>query len=157
MGKPVRAKKRYDELYQCSKCKEVHTVQRTRRVLKEIGHTKHMYCGGCKRTTLHYNRGLATIGRLNKYINNLAWYMSVYNKDLNCIFVHIPKTGGTSIADILGGTGHKNIAYFLTFFRSHTKFIDISDTFKFAFVRDPYERSISATAQLGYVSSKSMI
>jgi hypothetical protein len=62
---------------------------------------------------------------------------------LRCIFVHIPKTGGISIAKSLFGNwggGHIKIrGYQLLYSRA-----DYNDYFKFAFVRNPWDRLLSA-------------
>lgn len=62
--------------------------------------------------------------------------MSVYNPDHNVLFIHVPKTAGTSMerAPFLGSGGHQTI-------REYT---DIPESaFKFSFVRNPWDRLIS--------------
>lgn len=62
--------------------------------------------------------------------------MTVVNQQKKYIYVHIPKTAGTSIESIVGGLGHKTIGHVLN--RDNEKY------FKFAFVRNPYDRFVSA-------------
>lgn len=60
-----------------------------------------------------------------------------------CIFVHVPKTGGTSIKKALFGTrgaGHRSLRSYKIIFRKR----EFSDYFKFAFVRNPWDRVVSA-------------
>ena len=62
--------------------------------------------------------------------------MSFYNPELNALFIHVPKTAGTSIKRtglFLGGT-HQTIS----------EFDLLDDTFKFAFVRNPWDRFVSS-------------
>jgi chondroitin 4-sulfotransferase 11 len=68
--------------------------------------------------------------------------MSVFNRDYNVIFIHVPKTAGTSMErnEFLGWGGHDEI----------TRFMDqpgYEDAWKFAFVRNPWDRYVSAWAQ----------
>ena len=56
------------------------------------------------------------------------------------IFVHIPKTGGTSIENFFGGCNKKHRS--LSKMYNHLLF-DIKDYFKFTFVRNPYDRIVS--------------
>jgi len=61
----------------------------------------------------------------------------------NCIFVHIPKTGGVSIATALFGRrfgGHRTLRQFQLLYDRDR----IDSMFKFAFVRDPWSRLASA-------------
>lgn len=65
--------------------------------------------------------------------------MSIINEEQNYIFVHVPKTAGTSMESILGGTGHTNL-YEL---RKRVK-SNFNDYLRIAFVRNPYDRFVSA-------------
>ena len=84
--------------------------------------------------------------------------MSLYNREKNFIFIHIPKTGGTSMESIgwLGEGYNKH--YDMEFFKKaygNDPDIDFDNLFKFAFVRDPYTRFASGV--LGHaVSSNKM-
>lgn len=68
--------------------------------------------------------------------------MSVVSTKYNCIHVHIPKTAGTSIRQILGGGGHSTIKELHQFIPRNTD-IDWDSLFKFAIVRNPWDRMIS--------------
>lgn len=60
-----------------------------------------------------------------------------------CIFVHIPKTGGISVANSLfgrHGAGHDSLWWYQLVF-DHEEF---DSYFKFAFVRNPWDRLVSA-------------
>ena len=86
--------------------------------------------------------------------------------DLKCVFVHIPKTAGTSIEQVLypllsnDGTvisGMSDTNLFAGWNKEHKFWMhhatmqqinelyekDVSNYFKFSFVRNPYERAIS--------------
>lgn len=61
----------------------------------------------------------------------------------NCIFVHIPKTGGVSVARSLFGTlggGHRTV----TDYRDEMGIFFLEQSFKFTFVRHPVSRLFSA-------------
>ena len=62
--------------------------------------------------------------------------MSIFNREHNVLFIHVPKTAGTSMERcfFLGGGGHKTIR----------DFPEAQDAFRFAFVRNPWDRFISA-------------
>ena len=70
--------------------------------------------------------------------------MSVYNFDLNCIYIHVPRTAGASMETLFGLSGHKDIMFYKTFFKHLSTGIEFEDVFKFAFVRNPYDRFVSA-------------
>jgi len=60
-----------------------------------------------------------------------------------CIFIHIPKTAGTSVNKALFGNrggGHKSARYYKQIFGVST----YKRYFKFTFVRNPYSRLLSA-------------
>ncbi len=65
------------------------------------------------------------------------------SKKMNCIFVHVPKSAGISVSQGLFGSragGHLPLSYYLWFYGP--KRFDAS--FKFAFVRNPVSRVLSA-------------
>ncbi|RMF76834.1 MAG: chondroitin 4-O-sulfotransferase [Acidobacteria bacterium] len=62
---------------------------------------------------------------------------------LGCLFVHVPKTGGVSVARALFGHlagGHRTVDEYLVLY-GHLRFARL---FRFAFVRDPFTRLESA-------------
>ena len=64
-----------------------------------------------------------------------------------CIFLHMPKTAGRSITNALGGQGDIEDLYWHETQNEHKKYIEkrIYDSyFKFAFVRNPWDRILSA-------------
>lgn len=69
--------------------------------------------------------------------------MSIYRPDHNVLFIHIPKTAGTSMErkEFLGGGGHCPV------WLLETVIPHIDQVFKFAFVRNPYARFLSAFFQ----------
>jgi len=67
-----------------------------------------------------------------------------------CVFIHIPKTGGTSIRNIrnIRNSNTKVIA------REVTIPSEWDEYFKFAFVRNPYDRAISAWHAFGGLKNR---
>jgi len=75
--------------------------------------------------------------------------MSVANLNYNVIFIHVPKTAGSSMEhrEFTGGGGHQDIRTYKRIFE--LGFIGLpkwEDMFKFGFVRHPYERAAAAFA-----------
>lgn len=91
---------------------------------------------------------------INIYIRNYDYYKNLKcyddpNNPLNlyfrnkCIFVHIPKTGGSSIKKSVFhnmGMNHLTIRDYKFIFSN----IEFNNFFKFAFVRNPWERLVSS-------------
>jgi chondroitin 4-sulfotransferase 11 len=63
-----------------------------------------------------------------------------YPNRCRCIFIHIPKTAGTSVAMALFGEGSRHVPYF-EFERANPR--KFQRFFKFAFVRNPWDRLVS--------------
>lgn len=63
------------------------------------------------------------------------------NDRLKAIFIHIPKTAGTSVADSVFGTSSFHIPLTRYYLYDPQRF---RDYFKFCFVRNPYDRARSA-------------
>lgn len=87
---------------------------------------------------------------------NRAWFAKLYKTtfghffynpftsemiEKKILFIHIPKTGGSSVASALIGkpTGHPYLYEFFLSNKNYTK-----DFFKFCVVRNPYDRLVSA-------------
>jgi len=70
--------------------------------------------------------------------------MSLYCKKYNYIFIHNPKTAGTTMANLLErvgsskNSGHRSIESY------KKEGIDLESTFKWGFSRNPYDRLVSA-------------
>ncbi|PKH03425.1 hypothetical protein CXF72_06340 [Psychromonas sp. MB-3u-54] len=66
-----------------------------------------------------------------------------YTKQYKCIFIHIPKTAGTSILTcLMGDKIYREHASYFDFQRIDTHRFD--EYFKFCFVRNPYDRAVSS-------------
>ena len=73
--------------------------------------------------------------------------MSICNLNSKVVFIHNPKTAGTSMEhkEFIGGGGHQNIEYFKRAFElSFRGLPKWEEMFKFGFVRNPYSRFASA-------------
>ena len=83
----------------------------------------------------------------SKAIRNSTFENEDYNftcaDAMNCIFIHIPKTAGISLAKSLFGNyggGHLPVYYYLWFYGAR----QFDSMFKFSFVRHPETRLVSA-------------
>jgi hypothetical protein len=73
--------------------------------------------------------------------------MSILNSDYGVLFIHIPKTGGTSMrtAPFIGGKGgHRGIKYYQEFLEEESSGLpNLNNVYKFCFVRNPWDRLVS--------------
>ena len=65
---------------------------------------------------------------------------SQFADEFRCIFIHIPKTAGTSVSETLFGRASRHVPYFEYERANPWKF---RRYFKFAFVRNPWDRLVS--------------
>ena len=65
---------------------------------------------------------------------------SDFADEFKCIFIHIPKTAGTSVSRTLFNRGSRHVAYFEYEKANRRKF---NQYFKFSFVRNPWDRLVS--------------
>lgn len=64
-----------------------------------------------------------------------------YPDAYRCIFIHVPKTAGSSMVKSLFGEGSRHVPYFVYERANRGKF---RRYFKFAFVRNPWDRLVSS-------------
>lgn len=76
-----------------------------------------------------------------------------YHRKNNCVFIHIPKVAGTSILDALGkkGGSRDHLPWYV-YYTANT--IYFKKSFKFAFVRNPWDRAFSAYRYLAQGGNK---
>src|SRR5690554_1833650 len=68
---------------------------------------------------------------------------SKYNRKNNCIFIHIPKVAGTSVlASVAGEKATRNHLPWYVYYTANPYFYN--NSFKFSFVRNPWDRAVSA-------------
>jgi hypothetical protein len=65
---------------------------------------------------------------------------SGYPDRYKCVFIHIPKTAGTSVTKALFGTDSRHVTWDKYYHANRRKF---TRYFKFAFVRNPWDRLLS--------------
>lgn len=81
---------------------------------------------------------------VNGYFRQLSFPFESYQRHKNCIFIHIPKTAGTSVLKALG-KNTKEGRYHLPWYvykNANPNYFD--NSFKFCFVRNPWDRAYSA-------------
>lgn len=76
-----------------------------------------------------------------------------YNIKNKCIFIHIPRNAGTSILSMLGDTGGRSHRSFMDYQMSNSE--RFKNYFKFAIVRNPYDRIVSVYEYLKNGGNKS--
>lgn len=78
---------------------------------------------------------------------NLYPYRQYFDEH-KCIYIHIPKTAGTSILTSLANEKriYRDHATWIEFYKHNTK--KYNDYFKFAFVRNPWDRAVSTYTYL---------
>lgn len=71
--------------------------------------------------------------------------MSTYNREFNAVYIHIPKTAGSSIESVswMGGAGHWTIRDMARAASKSGAVVDLDRAFKFTVVRDPLDRFVS--------------
>lgn len=80
--------------------------------------------------------------------------MTSYDPKHNCIFVNVPRTGSGSISTIIFTGGHLPIAIYKDKFLKSNDEESWEAVFKFGFVRNPYDRFVSAYYNLKYDRKK---
>lgn len=81
--------------------------------------------------------------KVSQQKRTLQFPYAKYNKKNSCIFIHIPKVAGTSITDALAdGKAQRNHLPWYVYYTANKTFFE--QAFKFSFVRNPWDRALSA-------------
>ena len=88
--------------------------------------------------------------------------MSILNVDEMCLFIHVPRTAGSSmeIAPFIKRHGHIPFIYYELVINNGTIGLHLDDIFSFAFIRNPIDRFISSflfAKQSGYMRKEDKI
>lgn len=72
-----------------------------------------------------------------------------YHRRNNCVFIHVPKSAGTSVLQALGkkNGGRDHLPWYVYYTANPSYF---AKAFKFSFVRNPWSKALSAYSYLKY-------
>ena len=79
-------------------------------------------------------------GFINSSIQNTSYLLDLQTKH-DFIFIHINKTGGSAVEKALGTIDQVHLSAYVL--KNHLGSINFNNKFKFAFVRNPYDRLVS--------------
>ena len=89
---------------------------------------------------------LSSVVDYSKYLESVRQFKhpyTIWNEQYKCIFIHVPKVAGSSIEKALYGTKGLIGHHYATTYREADRDI-YHEYYKFCFVRNPYDRAVSA-------------